>query len=47
MNTNDVLAVRNQIDTGTYLIWTDVDGSGSVDLTDYMNVRKRIGTHLP
>ena len=47
VNTNDLLAVRNQIKEGTYLIWADVDGSGVVDLTDYMNVRKRIGTRLP
>ena len=41
------VAVRNQIQSGTYLIWADVDGNGVVDFTDYMNVRKRIGTRLP
>jgi hypothetical protein len=44
---NDAVLVRNQILAGTYNIWDDVNGDGVVDLTDYNEVRKRIGGHLP
>jgi hypothetical protein len=44
---SDVIIVRNDILSGTYSVWADVDGSGTVDLTDFRNVRKRIGSHLP
>jgi hypothetical protein len=43
----DVVIVRNDIQSHTYSIWADVDGSGVVDLTDLTNVRKRLGSHLP
>ena len=46
VDAKDLLAVRNQVQAGTYSIWADVDGSGVVDLTDYTNVRKRIGGQL-
>jgi hypothetical protein len=47
VSTSDMVLVRNDIQSGTYSIWADVDGSGVVDITDFQNVRKRLGTHLP
>jgi hypothetical protein len=47
VNLTDVLAVRSQITSGTYLIWADVNGDGVVDLNDFNEVRKRLGSHLP
>ena len=44
---SDLIAVRDQILAGTYSIWDDLDGDGVVNLTDYINVRKWIGTHWP
>ena len=47
VSASDLIAVRNDIMTGTYSIWADVDGNGVVDLTDYSNVRRRSGLRLP
>ena len=44
---SDLIAVRDQILAGTYSIWDDLDGGVVVNLTDYINVRKWIGTHWP
>jgi len=43
----DANTVKNDILNHIYSIWADVDGNGVVDQTDYINVRKRIGTRLP
>jgi hypothetical protein len=41
----DVLNVTAK--DAVYSVWADVDGTGVVDLQDYLAVRARIGTHLP
>jgi hypothetical protein len=46
----DLVGVRDQVlgtgDPGL-IGWADIDGSGVVDLTDYVAVRKRLGTRSP
>ena len=43
----DANTVKNLIRKHKYSIWADVDGNGVVNQTDYNNVKKRLGTHLP
>ncbi len=46
VNASDMALVKNAIG-GTYNQTDDIDGSGTVDITDYNAVRQRVGTKLP
>jgi hypothetical protein len=49
VNASDVVLVRNQIQgTGdpSMIGWADIDGSGTVDLSDFTTARKKLGTRL-
>jgi hypothetical protein len=43
----DAILVHNEIASGSYLIWDDIDGNSVVNIADLNGVRKRLGTHLP
>jgi len=43
----DANTVKNLTREHKHLIWADVNGDGVVNQTDYNEVKKRIGTHLP
>jgi hypothetical protein len=50
VNSQDMVLIRNAIQkTGDPLMigWADVDGDGSVVLSDYIAARKKLGSHLP
>jgi RHS repeat-associated protein len=49
VNSQDMVLIRNQVQgTGPtdLRIWADIDGSGTVDLNDYLATRKRLGKRL-
>jgi hypothetical protein len=49
VSASDVVLIRNQIQgTGdpSMIGWADIDGSGTVDLSDFTVARKKLGTHL-
>jgi hypothetical protein len=43
----DAVTVGNDIESNTYSVWADVDGSGKVAHKDLKDVRRRLGSHLP
>ncbi|MGC8643783.1 MAG: dockerin type I domain-containing protein [Isosphaeraceae bacterium] len=46
VNVQDMLVVRNQmLGWVTPTIFGDINGDGKVDILDYTDVRKLIGTH--
>jgi hypothetical protein len=50
VNSQDPVLVRNAIlGTGdpSMIGWIDLDGSGVIDLDDFIQTRKNLGRHLP